>query len=1198
MKKTLAIILSILMMLAVLPVGGSAAETSYNRSDVASGIVADLTAEQMASVILDWVDRQIAKATEDFETFEVDVMGTTVAVDIPEIKDLDDVISYKDYLAKLEGDFARLDTTNLITREKAGSSLDFIYGVLQFMADNSEIFGKVFHWEEGKVFDYGKVGEYIEALDPAVEENKQIIDFYNNYLIGNDIQDKFIDWVAGQMKYEYAVDANGERAENFDDIINNGILGWFAGVCEDMGILSADGIASLKAYDLRTTDIYTLVENLVGLVESDNKVKINTYYTYLLDTVVRSLLKMTLGQTAAVGEDVALPASFNAVYTDLALLETVSGGNVYYKDGDNYYAVTVTDGVATAKTLTWENTLDVEFDPPVVGVYTGAVDDADAVIASYNCDLVQEYRPAQDYTMTIYSAYADQINSQLGEMPEGLTLEITNEAIPEAITAIMVEDNAKAMQDLFAFTVDMGETNLLSQVITFQQIADLAEQKALEAAQELGAGMIGTQVNGVTVKELQINGISIDLAYNGYATEDEFICQVTSSAKADVKLVGSMEVMGTTVDVPVDLPGFDVSSYINNPVATIVLDNLSGSFDIDAAAMLPDFIDTDFVIDYEPIAVSANYDTYNGVVGQANHILYGIVDMLVSDNGMQTLGLVDGDNTNLTDNLQKVCDTVNDMMAQAEELLNDAGLQELLKTAGVDVAEILNGLNLDLLYMIDFSSVEALYVSAISLGLDIIDDKSNETITAVHAALEGCETLDAMAVAAADYLLGKCIPAVNTLVADLKAQYTDADISFELSVPAKTDAAAVADGEGKDIIMTKAVDVLYEAAVEGVALANAVANDVLADVATESGMDMPTVAFELKVNKAADWETTLAALVNRVYELTDGIIIACDNTYTDTFDKISAVANAILPLGSLASNCASDKFAFDINLVMGYLFNDGLEGDLEGFLRLFETEVKTADVAADVPVTKALINASQHIVDSIFPGTVVADNYTASVTVQEEFTSGDNDVVIASNNMDSINSRKTELVPAALNLVREAGILPYFAKCELDHAAADLATVVIPGKAATCTEDGKEDAYACADCGYIVSGGAVIKADGHDYSETVTKAATCTEEGVKTFTCGDCGDTYTESVAKLAHKYGEWKTKTAATCTADGVSERKCACGKAETKVIAATGHTDGNTDYVCDTCGAELEQPDMNFFEKIIAFFRSIIDWFKNLFS
>lgn len=1184
MKKTLAIILSVLMMFALIPVSGSAAEVSYDRSAVAGGNVADLTAEQMASVILDWVDRQIAKVTEDFETFEIDVMGTTVAVDIPEIKTLDDVITYKDYLSMLEGDFANLDTTNLITREAAGSSLDFIYGVIQFMADNADIFGKAFHWEEGKVFDYGKVGEYILALDPTVEENKKIIDFYNNYLIGNDIQDKFIDWVAGQMNYTYTTDDAGERTENFDDIINNGILNWFAGLCETNGILSADGITALKAYDLRTTDIYTLVKNFVGLVESDNQVKINTYYTYLLDTVVRSMLKTALGQSAVIGEATTLPASFANAYTDLALLEEISGGTVYYKDGENYYAVTVADGAATANALTWENTLDVEFDPPVVGVYTGATDTADAVISDYNCDLVQEYRPAQDYTMTIYSAYADQINGQLGEMPEGMTAAVTNEAIPEAITALMVEENAKAMQDLFAVKADMGETTLLEQVITFEQIRAAAEATALEEGTKMAESMVGQTVSGVTIKSVQVNGVSITLAYNGYATEDEFICQVTSAASADIKLVGTMTVAGMEMEVPVDLPGFDVSSYINNPVATIVLDNLSGSLDIDAAAMLPDFLDTDFVIDYEPIAFSANYDTYNGVVGQINHILYGIVDMLVTDNGMAELKLVDGDNTNLTDNLQKICDTVNDMMAQAEELLNDAGLQDMLTTAGVDVSEILNGLNLDLLYMIDFSSVEALYVSAISLGLDILDDGTNETVAALHVALEGCEDLDAMAVAATDYVLGKCVPVLNE-------KFADKGLNLEI---------ADATGSAKDVIMTKLVALAYDAVTWGVdTLLNDIVNSFIANINTEAGTDLPDVAFTFGVQEGATWSETLTAMVNRVYELADGIIIACDNTYTDTFDKISAVANAILPLGSLASNCASDNFAFDINLVLNdFIFADALAGDSEGFLGLFETATKTADVAASVPVTKALINASQHIVDSVFPGTVVADNYTVSVTVQEEFTSGDNDVVIAANNMRSINERKADLVPAALNLVRESGILPYFAKCELDHAAADLETVLIAGTAATCTVGGVEDAYACADCGYIISGGATINALGHSYSSVVTKAATCTAEGVETFTCSDCSDTYTKSIAKLAHSYGAWTTQTAATCTADGVSVRSCACGAKETTAIAAAGHTDADGNYTCDTCGTALDQPEMNFFEKIIAFFRSIIDWFKNLFS
>ena len=37
----------------------------------------------------------------------------------------------------------------------------------------------------------------------------------------------------------------------------------------------------------------------------------------------------------------------------------------------------------------------------------------------------------------------------------------------------------------------------------------------------------------------------------------------------------------------------------------------------------------------------------------------------------------------------------------------------------------------------------------------------------------------------------------------------------------------------------------------------------------------------------------------------------------------------------------------------------------------------------------------------------------------------------------------------------------------------------------------------------------------HQYAEEITKAPTCTEEGVKTFKCS-CNDSYTESVEKLA----------------------------------------------------------------------------------
>lgn len=1227
MKKTLAIILSIIMLIGVMPFASFAAdEAVYDRAAVAANdeaYIADMTAEQMASVILDWVDREIAKYSADikdavvegvvangFEGFEISAFGDVIAAQIPDIDSLDAVIGYKSYLAELGGDFANIDATALKTRAEAGSALGFIDGVFQLMADNSELFGKVFRWDGytvdengavtdyGNVFDYGKVGDYIETLNGSADADEQAIyDFYMNYLVGNDIQAKFTKWVADQMGYAIP------EGETFDDTLNNGILGWFVGLCEKNGILSADAIAELKTYDLRTTDIYTLVKNFVALAEEDNKVKLDTYYNYLLDTVVRTLLKTALGQKAVVGEDAALPASFAETYTDLALLAEISGGKVYYKDGDAYYEVTVADGAATAKTLTWENALDINFEAPTATIYTGE-----------KCDqVVQVYRPTSKDNLKV-NLYATAKNQAL--MADMVEIEFAGEAVTEEYEALMTEANAKALADSFGITVAQGEEIISKLELTFAEIEEVAEAEALKLANDYLATLkeankdtvitvpvIGTQISiADELENVKIDSVDVTLTYAGWATDDEFICQVTAGATASVSGLSDLAKTGLNllgIDLEAKIAEI-VASTIDNPVITIVVDGLSGNLNIDDAKALLEFLDTDFVIDQDLLAFTANYDAYNGVVGQANHILYGLVDMLVSDSGMQKLALVDGNNDNFTANLEKVCATANDMMAAAEEVINNEEYKELAGQIGIDIDALLAGFDTELLYKIDFSSVEALWVSVITLGLDLIDTGDNALVADIHTLIGDLTNLDAMAVAIADYVLGKCIPNLNTALAE-------ADIDFALTVPADTDAAAVADGEGKDIIMTKLVDLVYEAAVEGVALVNSIANDALATIATETGIEMPTVAFELKVEKGADWEATLAALVDRVYELADGIILACAEQPADTIDAVSKVANAILPLGSLASNCAGNGYAFDINKVMGFLFDDGLEGDLDGFLRLFETKEKTEDVAADVSVTEALINASEHIVDAFFPDTVKSelyvDNYATGkfteITVQEYFTGAENDAVIASNNMDSLNALKADLVPAALNLVREAGVLPFFAKCDKDHTAADLETVLVPGTAATCTEAGVEDTVKCAECGYVVSGGGVIDALGHDY-KVATEDSTCTKTGTKTTTCSRCDYEKVETIAVKAHSYGAWKVTKAATCVDKGVETRTCTCGKAETRSINATGnHPDADGNKVCDHCGHDWnEKEDNSFFGKIKAFFQRIIDWFKNLFK
>ncbi len=90
---------------------------------------------------------------------------------------------------------------------------------------------------------------------------------------------------------------------------------------------------------------------------------------------------------------------------------------------------------------------------------------------------------------------------------------------------------------------------------------------------------------------------------------------------------------------------------------------------------------------------------------------------------------------------------------------------------------------------------------------------------------------------------------------------------------------------------------------------------------------------------------------------------------------------------------------------------------------------------------------------------------------------------------------------------------------------------------------------------------------------TVTTPATCTADGVETRSCA-CGETETRAIPATGHTFGDWTVTTPATCTADGVETRSCACGETETRAIPATGHTFGDwtvtTPATCTADGVE----------------------------
>ena len=91
---------------------------------------------------------------------------------------------------------------------------------------------------------------------------------------------------------------------------------------------------------------------------------------------------------------------------------------------------------------------------------------------------------------------------------------------------------------------------------------------------------------------------------------------------------------------------------------------------------------------------------------------------------------------------------------------------------------------------------------------------------------------------------------------------------------------------------------------------------------------------------------------------------------------------------------------------------------------------------------------------------------------------------------------------------------------------------------------------------------------GHSYSGAVTKAATCESDGVMTYTCSLCSESYTEAIAAIGHDEVSHSAK-APTCTEIGWDAYvTCSrCDYTTYSEIPATGHTEVEDEAVAPTC-------------------------------
>ena len=101
----------------------------------------------------------------------------------------------------------------------------------------------------------------------------------------------------------------------------------------------------------------------------------------------------------------------------------------------------------------------------------------------------------------------------------------------------------------------------------------------------------------------------------------------------------------------------------------------------------------------------------------------------------------------------------------------------------------------------------------------------------------------------------------------------------------------------------------------------------------------------------------------------------------------------------------------------------------------------------------------------------------------------------------------------------------------------------------------------------------------HSYVASVTKDATCTKAGIRTYTCTICGDQYMEEIPALGHAYSNWITTIQPTCTETGTQRSTCSrCGDVQNRDVPAAGHDFQNG--ICTICGAfdpSMEKGDIN---------------------
>lgn len=160
----------------------------------------------------------------------------------------------------------------------------------------------------------------------------------------------------------------------------------------------------------------------------------------------------------------------------------------------------------------------------------------------------------------------------------------------------------------------------------------------------------------------------------------------------------------------------------------------------------------------------------------------------------------------------------------------------------------------------------------------------------------------------------------------------------------------------------------------------------------------------------------------------------------------------------------------------------------------------------------------------------------------------------------------------------------------LEHSPA----AAVDTKAPTCTQSGSTGDVYCSDCGALLAAAEDIPATGHNFELSTSTPSTCTQSGIREYSCTVCGETCDETLPLAEHRLVLCE-EVPAGCTSYGTARHlECLdCGlvfdedgngiAADDLLLPPTGHVLGpsgaceNCDYV-ELRGAIFERNDTGY--------------------